>query len=116
MMRTAKTRKPACDSAATTAAVISRRLGKAGAPMSARDAHGRRTEGYYVRRVGCSSTVSVDYHCGQDVCGSRYHLPEYRERRRAAYVQLRHWATAQGYTMDNRGWTGNGCYIKCERE
>jgi hypothetical protein len=109
--------KPASWSAAATARAISRKLRRAGVPMSARAGRGgHRSRGYRVARVGWSSTVAIDYDCGIDVFSSLYWLPARVEERRAAMVQARHWATAQGYTMDNRGWTGNGCYIKCERE
>jgi hypothetical protein len=109
MMRTAKTRKPACDSAATTAAVSSRRLGKAGAPMSARDDRGSRSAGYAVGRVGCSSTVGI-----HNDPGNHFDRPLDREELRAAYARARDWAVAQGYTLDEA--FAGGSYIKCEKE
>jgi hypothetical protein len=103
-------KKPKAYSAATTASVISRKLRKAGFPMTTQDERGRWSTGYSVARVGYGSSVGIHYR----IAGEHHYHPSHREIRREAEARAREWAVAEGYTLDDH-FTG-GCYIKCEVE
>jgi hypothetical protein len=102
--------KPSTHSACDTARVVSRKLGKAGFEMSKKIDRWNRSNGFYVKRLGCSSTIFVDYYNpawmrnpGGDFAHSE--LKYNREQLRRAIDFL----AKAGYSIDDRG------YIECER-
>lgn len=107
-MTTAK--KPSLYSAADTARVISRRLRKAGFTMADTSDRYRWTEGFYVTRVGCSKTVSVDYHC-EARPGSVFYTDEVRKGRVAIMAAVRGFLKSVGYPVPDDG----PIWIECER-
>jgi hypothetical protein len=100
---------PVTHSAATTAAVISRRLRAAGFTMADTSDRFRWTEGVTVRRVGYSSLVSVDYYRrGTD------RTPESLARARGVVDRLKLWLKDNLYPIDEDA--GSGLYVRCKTE
>lgn len=83
---------PNTQSAAVTARNISRLLRASGLPVSKVMTANHWTEGLTVRRVGCSNTVSIDYH-------SRGNLRQYQEKAKPLFEKVRELLTEKGYTL-----------------
>jgi len=101
---------PSTFSSCDTARVVSRKLGKAGFPMSKKIDNWSRSNGFIVRRLGCSSTVYVDYwnpawmrSPSSDFAKSE--LQFNREKMQSVLKFLR----SAGYSIDDKG------YIGCEK-
>ena len=101
---------PSTFSSCDTARVVSRKLGKAGFEMSKKIDNWSRSKGFMVRRLGCSSTVYVDYwnyawvhNPSGSSCDSE--LKFNREKMQSVLKFLR----GIGYQIDDKG------YIQCEK-
>ena len=95
-------------SAADTARAISRMLRKAGFQMCVKHDRYHWSEGFNVHRVGCSSSVSVDWHYDLHLSGDA--LKAAQVIRREQVGKVRTFLEAKGYKFDNIGW------VICERE
>ena len=98
-------------SASVTARVISRMLRKAGFTMADTSDRYSWTEGFYVRRVGFSNKVSIDYHLPQS---SRFSRPtDYKQIRIDNNDKARTFLLEKGYQFDPKY---SGLWITCERD
>ena len=96
-MKTVK--KPDTWSAATTARTISRRMRKAGFVMADTSDRFNWTEGWYVRRLGVSSSVTVDYNASWKIEHDHKVFLEKRASILADKVKMRAFLTAAGYDL-----------------
>ena len=96
-MKVAK--KPSIESAGVTARAISTRLRKAGFLMANTSDRFNWTEGWYVRRLGVSSLVTIDYNCSWRVEHDRTVFLAKREAVAADRVKMREFLTAAGYDL-----------------
>jgi len=103
--------KPSTRSACDTARVVSRKLGKAGFEMSKKIDAWNRSNGFYVKRLGCSETVFIDYwnpswmrSPASDFAASELKYNKEQLQRAIEFLG------AAGYQIDDKG------YIQCERE
>lgn len=101
---------PSVYSSCDTARVVSRKLKKAGFEMSKKIDNWSRSNGYYVRRLGCSSTVYVDYYNpawmrnpSGDFATSELKYNREQLQRVAGFLR------AEGYLIDDKG------YIQCQK-
>jgi hypothetical protein len=95
---------PVLESAAVVARTVSGLLRRAGLKVG-QTVRGKRTEGFWVYRVGYSGRVSVTYW----LPGYRP-TPDERERRTKACREAFEVLRARGYPVDDRG------YIECGGE
>ena len=101
---TTTTKQPNLDSAAIVARTISRALKTRGFTRAQVINKSYWTEGFYVNRVGCGSSVNVDYH----VHGTYQHDKD-RARRFAKRDELKAALTEMGYVSSHP----TAIYIEC---
>jgi len=102
-------KKPSLANSSDTARVVSRRLANAGFEMSKKIDRWSRTNGFIVKRLGCSKTIYVDYwnpawmkNPTSDFIKSEVEFN--REKLQLAVNFL----ASLGYPIDSRG------YVECE--
>jgi N-acyl-L-homoserine lactone synthetase len=101
------------ESAAVTARAVSRRLRRAGLPMSRVEGRSA-TEGLYAHRVGYSSLVAVGYTLHERLLGRS--TADERRRRDGALAAARDVLAGAGYPLEApNGWKA-GLYIRCSGE
>jgi len=103
---------PSVSSSCDTARVVSRKLGKAGFVMAKKIDRWTRSDGFYVKRLGCSSTVYVDYHIQNPSwvqAFSSEKVKTERQQRNEKLLRAIEFLRAEGYAIDDKG------YIQCER-
>ena len=94
-----------------TARVVSRKLGKAGFEMSKKIDRWTRIDGFYVKRLGCSSTVYIDYHIQNPLwihAFSEEKVKTELQQKKDKLARAVEFLRAEGYAIDDKG------YIECE--
>lgn len=102
---------PSVASSCDTARVVSRKLGKAGFEMSKKMDRWTRLDGFYVKRLGCSSTVYVDYHIQNPSWIHAFSAEKVKtelQQKKDKLVRAIEFLRAEGYLIDDKG------YIQCE--
>jgi len=102
---------PSTFSSCDTARVVSRKLNKGGFVMAKKIDRWTRSDGFYVKRLGCSSTVYVDYHIQNPSwiqAFSSEKVKTERQQRNEKLLRAIEFLRAEGYAIDDKG------YIQCQ--
>lgn len=104
-----KTKIPSTLSSCDTARVVSRKMRKAGFVMSKKIDKWSRSSGFIVKRLGCSSTIYVDYHSMAWIHNfSSEKLKSELQINRENLSKAIEFLRSEKYLIDDNG------YIKCE--